>query len=233
MTLQHTANGILLTLEPTPLPDELLDAIRKRWYIEEDDEDFEEMITRAAEISNASAFIRAEQVASVEGDCVVLGDCSFVSPLVAEKLCTPGMTAVGYVATCGRALYEARSEYAGDSINSLIWDQICESYLRVARNMLQTYVMENYYPSADGKRMFAHLSPGSLESWPISAQKDLFAYLGDGPVLMGVELTDSMLMLPIKSCSGIFFPTETPYENCMFCPRINCPNRRAPYRDDT
>ena len=38
MTLQHTANGILLTLEPTPLPDELLDAIRKRWYIEDDDE---------------------------------------------------------------------------------------------------------------------------------------------------------------------------------------------------
>jgi hypothetical protein len=36
-------------------------------------------------------------------------------------------------------------------------------------------------------------------------------------------------MLPTKSVSGIFFPTETSYENCQLCPRENCPNRRAEY----
>ena len=229
MKIEHTANGILLSLEAVPLPDKLLDPIRERWYIEDDDEDFAEMIEKASRISNACAYLRAEQVTSVERDCVTLGDTSFVSALVAEKLCTPGMTAVGYVATCGQALYQARADYEGDSIAVFIWDQICENYLRMARDMLQTNVTEHYFPSVDNKKMFAHLSPGSLEAWPISAQKDLFAFLGDGVPLTGVKLTDSMLMLPIKSSSGIFFPTETPYENCMHCPRISCPGRRAPY----
>ena len=33
----------------------------------------------------------------------------------------------------------------------------------------------------------------------------------------------------ISFCSGVFFRTDVPYENCMHCPRLDCPNRRAPY----
>ena len=36
-------------------------------------------------------------------------------------------------------------------------------------------------------------------------------------------------MSPIKSVSGILFPTEVTYENCQLCPRDLCPGRRAPY----
>jgi predicted transcriptional regulator len=44
-----------------------------------------------------------------------------------------------------------------------------------------------------------------------------------------VRLTESFLMLPTKTVSGIFFPTEATFESCQLCPREECPNRRAPY----
>jgi len=163
---------------------------------------------------------------------VVLGEQTFESPLLAQKLHCPGMTAVAYVATCGRALYDARVDYIDDFCSNAIWDEICMAYLRIARDMLMQYVTAHFFPSTDGKKHYASLNPGSLVSWPISAQQDLFAYLGEGADLAGVTLTDSMLMLPTKSSSGLFFPTEEPYENCMYCPRLTCPGRRAPYRGE-
>ena len=46
---------------------------------------------------------------------------------------------------------------------------------------------------------------------------------------IGVELTDTFLMLPVKSGSGLLFETEQSYENCSMCPRTDCPNRRAQF----
>jgi hypothetical protein len=73
------------------------------------------------------------------------------------------------------------------------------------------------------------MSPGSLENWPIGQQRPLFQLL-DFPE--EVQLTDSLLMVPTKSVSGIVFPTDASFESCQLCPRENCPNRRAPY-DET
>jgi len=44
-----------------------------------------------------------------------------------------------------------------------------------------------------------------------------------------VILTESFLMMPRKSSSGIFFPTETPFFACQLCPREGCPARKAAY----
>ena len=49
---------------------------------------------------------------------------------------------------------------------------------------------------------------------------------------IGVCLTDSMLMVPNKSVSGIRFPTEAAFESCQLCPRQGCPGRRAVYDPD-
>ena len=232
MIEKQIANGILLVLESAPLPDALADPIREHWCIDADDDSVDELLKRAASIANACAFLRPAQVESAEEDHVTMGSQTFISSLVAQKLHTPGMTAVGYVASCGRALYDARADYTHDFFLATIWDEICAAYLRMAREMMQKYVMQNFYPSEDGKKRFSSLNPGSLQAWPIKAQQDLFAFLGEGAKETGVELTASMLMLPTKSSSGIFFPTDEPYENCMYCPRIDCPGRRAPYQGD-
>jgi len=45
---------------------------------------------------------------------------------------------------------------------------------------------------------------------------------------VGIELTESLLMVPQKSVSGVRFANAHDYVNCRLCPRENCPNRRAP-----
>ena len=57
----------------------------------------------------------------------------------------------------------------------------------------------------------------------------LFSLIGDAEAAIGVRLTDSFLMLPTKSVSGIRFTAGSDWENCMLCPRPVCPNRRAKY----
>jgi hypothetical protein len=73
------------------------------------------------------------------------------------------------------------------------------------------------------------MSPGSLPDWPIQAQRPLFALFGDTERLLGVRLTESLLMVPSKSVSGILFPTEQTFASCQLCPREGCPSRQLPY----
>ena len=87
--------------------------------------------------------------------------------------------------------------------------------------------MKANYFAAD--KNISSLNPGSLKEWPITGQVPLFELLGGVTEDIGVVLSDSLLMSPVKSVSGIMFQSEEAYENCQLCPRENCPGRRAPY----
>ena len=76
------------------------------------------------------------------------------------------------------------------------------------------------------------MNPGSLEDWPLSGQSDLFKLLNNQGNTIGVELTDSMLMIPNRTVSGIRFVSEDGYSNCELCPRDNCTHRKKPYIPD-
>ena len=65
--------------------------------------------------------------------------------------------------------------------------------------------------------------------WPIEQQGELLSLFGDVKKLIGVELTDSFLMIPKKSISGVIFPTEIDFRSCQVCHRENCPSRSAPF----
>ena len=131
-----------------------------------------------------------------------------------------------YVVTCGMELQEW-----ADSIDDVLrrfWaETINEMALRVAIQVLNKHLAERYRPGRTSA-----MSPGSLGEWPIQAQRPLFALLGDPKGAIGVRLTDSLLMIPTKSVSGIRFPTEESFESCQLCPREGCPGRRAPYDKD-
>jgi hypothetical protein len=83
-----------------------------------------------------------------------------------------------------------------------------------------------------GFATLASMSPGSLADWPITEQVPLFDLLGEVEAEIGVRLTDSLLMLPRKSISGIFFPSEESFISCRLCPRTVCQGRKAPYDPD-
>ena len=96
--------------------------------------------------------------------------------------------------------------------------------LRAASAHAREYISSTYRPGDTSS-----MSPGSLSDWPITQQRQLFSLLGDVRGAIGVELTDSFLMVPIKSLSAMIFPTEANFESCRLCQREDCPGRRAPY----
>lgn len=80
-----------------------------------------------------------------------------------------------------------------------------------------------------GFSLLSNMSPGSLEDWPLTEQTKLFALLSDTEKAIGVKLTESLLMIPRKSLSGILFPSEEEFTSCQLCPRESCPSRKAPF----
>lgn len=130
------------------------------------------------------------------------------------------------IATCGVEL-EAWSAGFSDMLERYWADTIKEMALRAATQAIVAHLTERYHP--------AHLSamhPGSLEDWPLSAQPALFSLLGDPQAAIGVRLTESLLMLPTKSVSGIYFTAQESFASCQLCPRQACPSRKAPYEAD-
>jgi len=99
-----------------------------------------------------------------------------------------------------------------------------------------TDLLENFYLDTIGNialnaalEKISSMAPGSLADWPIEEQAPLFKLLGDVDATIGVTLTDSLLMLPAKSISGIYFPTEVSFFSCQLCPRQRCESRKAKY----
>lgn len=128
-----------------------------------------------------------------------------------------------YVATCGMEL-EEWSQHFDDLLQHFWAEAINEMALRSALNFLEDHLTQQFSLGNSST-----MNPGSLPDWPIGEQRPLFALLGQTQEALGVRLTDSLLMVPTKSVSGIRFPLEESFASCQLCPRENCPNRRAPY----
>jgi hypothetical protein len=128
-----------------------------------------------------------------------------------------------YVASCGteletwaRAKEDPLEQYCAEAAKALALGAAAQAFVQDLAERFES-------------GSTAVMSPGSLADWPLPQQRPLFALLGDVRAKIGVELSPSCLMIPNKSISGLRFPTEARYENCMLCPRPDCPNRRARY----
>ena len=89
--------------------------------------------------------------------------------------------------------------------------------------------LKNFLESQFAIEKMSSMAPGSLADWPIEEQAPLFKLLGDVQASIGVKLTSSLLMLPAKSISGIYFPKEVSFVSCQLCPKERCESRKAKY----
>lgn len=161
-------------------------------------------------------------VEHIDKDSVKIGEVKFTSRILRVNLDKVGK-AFPYIVTSGM---EAENVDVPDSdlMGKFIVDAIKETALGIASNYLTEYIKNKYKIEN-----MSSMNPGSLEDWPIYEQKPLFSIFGNVEELIGVRLSDSFLMFPIKSVSGIYFPTESSFASCQICPREKCPNRRAKY----
>ena len=128
-----------------------------------------------------------------------------------------------FVITLGPKLGDKQAA-SSDLLENFYLDTIGNVALNSARKHLEGHLKSQF-----ALEKISSMAPGSLADWPIEEQAALFELLGDVETSIGVKLTDSLLMLPAKSISGIYFPTETSFFSCQLCPRQRCESRKAKY----
>ena len=208
-----------------------LEAVLKRMHVRSKNESIEkgvqELIEMARPIARPKAVYKVAYVENKNGDSLDIGGVRFTSRVLRVNL-DKVERVFPYVVTCGRELDEIDIP-SQEFMKSYFLDQVKETVLILARRYLEDYIRKNY---ALGQ--MSRMSPGSGSTidWPIAQQKELFSIFGNVEDLIGVRLTESMLMVPVKSVSGIYFPTEIKFESCQICPREKCIGRRARYDPD-
>ena len=202
--------------------------IAKKLHVKEGSanaDELQRLLSEAVAVARPKALYKVAYVESRTEDTVSLDGQTFDSRVLQVNLENVHRV-FPYVATSGQELYEWRTSL-DDMLEGYYAEVINEAALSAARRTLREHLTETY-----GLGDTATMNPGSLEDWPIRAQRPLFALLGDPEAAIGVHLSQSMLMIPPKSVSGIRFPTEERFESCQLCPREGCPSRKAPYDED-
>ncbi len=189
------------------------------------EESFLSLSEEALEIARPRAIYKITFIEEKKENGITVGGVEFKSRVLAVNL-EDARRIFPFVATCGRELNDWAHQF-DDMMKNYMADDIKEIFLNFAREQLKEHISQNFNPGE-----MASMNPGSLEDWPIGEQQKLFQLLGDVHEKIGVELTDSNLMEPNKSVSGIWFPTEKDYQNCRLCSREDCPNREAKFDEE-
>lgn len=202
------------------------DMVLAKLHLDEDDEfvdRLKEMIDETKKIAVPAAMYSPFTVKPGDND-IKINNININNPFVYKMLCKTDLV-VPYVATCGKEIDQWSKtftdyfeQYAADTIK-----YICLSSIR---NKLFNEVKDTFF---DESKDISSLNPGSLKEWPLVGQLPLFQILGTVTEDIGVSLSESLLMSPNKSVSGIYFQPDEKFENCQLCPRANCPNRREKY----
>ncbi|MCJ7624260.1 MAG: hypothetical protein MUO76_12215 [Anaerolineaceae bacterium] len=188
--------------------------------------DLEKLVGEALAVARPKALYRIAYIDSKNDESVVIDGETFSSRVLRVNL-EDTQRVFLYLATCGTEIEDWSKAFNDDLLYQFWTDAIKELALRSAQGALNDHIKDRFQL---GKTIT--ISPGSLEDWPITEQKPFFKIIGDLSEAIGVQLTESCLMLPIKSISGMRFPTEIRFESCQLCPRDVCQGRRAPY-DET
>lgn len=131
-----------------------------------------------------------------------------------------------FICTAGNIFTEITREYnaRGEYLEAFVADAIGSLTVENAMDKIQQD-LENSL-NAENLKITNRYSPGYC-NWSLSGQKELFALVGNNTV--GIELTDSCLMNPIKSVSGIIGIGESVKKRaygCEICRNAECIYRK-------
>jgi len=190
-------------------------------------EDFYGLLESAEEIGLPKALYKESYVEERTDDTVTMDGVTFTSRALRDNL--EGINRVfPYIVTCGNEIDE-EDLTEGDFLKRFWLDSIKEELLKAGRLYLRDLLQKRYRV---GKTSTMNPGSGDVAVWPIQQQKELFSLIGNVDKLIGVTLTDSFLMMPNKTVSGIRFPNEVGFETCELCHREDCPGRRADFNKE-
>lgn len=213
-------------LDPIPAEVDLL-SIKKSAHIPGGDAEQQvlSLIEAAHSVMAAKAVYKVSYIDSKAENAVTIDGVPFKSKVL-RKHFEKVERVFPYVVTIGKG-FEELEKSCGDVLDKYTLDVIGNAAVVKAREFLRESLAKRY-----GLGALSCLGPGQLQDWPLEEQRRLFGLLGDVERSIGVTLNDSFLMLPRKSLSGIYFPTETTFFACQLCPREKCPSRKADYHEE-
>jgi len=206
-----------------------IDEVLKRFKIDSGDEDepiVAKMLADALSVARPKAMYGVASIDEKGEDYVVIEGKKIINPLIRKNVDKINRI-FPYIATCGEEVEEwsktiddPYEKFWADGIKEII---LMKAVIHLAETVKTQFNITGY---------MSKMSPGSLKEWPIREQTVLFDLIGNVYESVGVRLTDSFLMLPIKSVSGFYFTSEDNFENCALCPILKCPGRRAEYKGE-
>jgi len=137
---------------------------------------------------------------SLSRDAVACAHASFsTGRIITTRLRNTTSLAV-FAATIGPGVEtESRRLMAeGDDLTGFIYDTIASAYTEAAAEWVEHTISRA--AAADNEKITNRYSPGYC-NWRVAEQHALFSLLPPG--FLGIALTESALMLPVKSVSGI------------------------------
>jgi hypothetical protein len=179
-----------------------------------------ELAVEAKSLAQPRILYKSSAVKSVSGDAVVVEGVQFRSELLA-RLLEEGQRIYPFVLTIGAAL-EQRAASAERLWDHMILDAMGTLLVSSLSRHLEAVLRRKF-----GLSVFSRFSPGSLEAWPLTEQQPLFALLGDVEGRIGVKLNEQLFMIPKKSLSGMYVPTDVMHLACRLCSKSPCPGRMA------
>ncbi len=163
------------------------------------------------------------------GGVQLASDTSLKSPKLSRTM-QGSQEVVCFVGTIGRGIEKEikrlvnkkklSEAYVLDAMGSVLVENLVDQF--------QSHLDDHY--KAQDKALGLRFSPGYCD-WPVTEQKKLFELLD--PHKAGVELTESCLMQPRKSISGVIplFAADNcqgqgDYNPCWECKKLDCTARR-------
>jgi hypothetical protein len=182
----------------------------------------ERLAASARDVLEPGAAFRASYVGEKAEDAVVIDGVLFRSRVLRRNLEGIGRV-FPFVLTVGKAL-DRTIDRTSDLLEAYLLDEIGNLALGEARRHFEHHLRRTF-----ALEKISFMSPGCLQDWPLEEQRNLFSLLAGVESALGVRLTESLLMLPRKSVSGIYFPAAVPFLACQLCARERCDNRKACY----
>jgi hypothetical protein len=201
--------------------------VMKKLHMEDRDDSshVDALIKEVQPLIKAKAVYRDCYLESKTDEAIIVEGFRFSSRVLRRHMENVGRV-FPFVITIGSAP-EDYARACKDFLKQYYLDAIGNTALITVRKYLEDHLRSKYALGC-----ISYMSPGSLKDWDLKGQRPLFSVLGDVQGAIGVYLTETLLMIPAKSLSGIFFPTEIPFYSCQLCSRENCPSRKAKYNEN-
>ena len=184
-----------------------------------------ELLEEARPYLNPAFAVKEFAIERHQTEGITVKGCFFNSKIVANKLQSE-KNVFAYIATCGRQICEF-IKTKEDILDEYLLDQIAYlSYLQAMEKM--SLEIENLF----GIEKHIRLCPGSVIDWSVADVKKIFTLMDGLYQDLDVSVMPSGLIDPLKSTSGLFYPTDEEFESCEICPRAVCENRKAPFDGD-